>query len=264
MTLCDQTINQISEHFSARLMCRAPEGRYDVLSTPFFYPDRDNVELFLSEVVDGFVLISDLGQTSLKLSTYGFTPHTSARRRAMIFEIVSSLNVRYENGSLSVVTEQHRVGQRAWDLLLAIQRLSDLVFTVPGYTKATFPDEFENFIISREVQYTRGVQIELPLRGISIQPYRFTADFLIPGEEGGRDKVVQLLSAGSVGYARERVDRVYVNFAEMRLVDDSRAKLAVVDDVQDVWGNVIPILEHQADRILFWSQKTDLVSALKG
>ena len=110
MTLCEQTIHQLSEYLSGALICTSPEGRYEVVSTPFYYPDRDNIELFLSEVVDGAVLISDMGQTILKLSAYGFTPHSSARRRAMIFEIVSSLNVRYENGSFNVVAEMDHVG----------------------------------------------------------------------------------------------------------------------------------------------------------
>lgn len=257
--LCDQAINKLAEHISASLICMSPEGTYEVVSTPFYYPDRDNVELFLRDVVDGSVLISDLGQTIMKLSTYGFTPHTSARRRAMIFEIVSSLNVRYENGSFNVVSQLNNVGQRAWDLLLAIQRLSDLVFTVPGYTKATFPDEFENFIITRDIEYRRGVQIELPLPVAEqqAQPYRFTVDFLV------QEKVVQLLSASSAGYARERADRVYVNFSEMKLGNDTRTKLAVIDDAQDFWSNVVPILEHQADRILLWSRKTDIERALR-
>jgi hypothetical protein len=177
----------------------------------------------------------------------------------MIYEITSSLNVRYENGSLNVMADLERIGQRAWDLLLAIQRLSDLVFTVPGYTKATFPDEFENFIIARNIPYVRGVQIELPQHDVApTQPYRFNADFLVQSR-----KVVQLLSASSSGYARERVDRVYVNFSEMRLADDDRLKLAVIDDGHDVWSNLLPALQHQADRILFWSNKPELENALR-
>lgn len=261
MTLCEQAIDRLSKHFSTSLLCSEPEGRFEVISTPFFYPDRDNVELFLSEPVEGLLLVSDQGQTVLKLAEYGFTPHTSGRRRAMIYEITSSLHVRYENGSLNVLVGLEQVGQRSWDLLLAIQRLSDLVFTVPGYTRATFPDEFENFIITRNIPYVRGVQIQLlPPPEVSRlgAPYRFTADFVVQNR-----KVVQLLSASSTGYARERLDRVYVNFAEMRLVDDDRQKVAVVDDNEELWSNLLPPLFHQADSILYWSNKRELETALR-
>jgi hypothetical protein len=269
MTICEQTIRQLHDYLAAALICGPNEAKYEVVSTPFFYPDRDNVELFMSQAAGGKVLLSDLGQTIVKLSEYGFTPYSSPRRRAMIFQIVSSLNVRYDNGSIQVVVEPDNIGGRAWDLLLAIQRLSDLVFTVPGYTKATFPDEFENYVIAHNIPYERGIPIELaagvqlPISGETqalgqmAARHRFVADFVVKGR-----KVVELLSASSSGYARVRADRVYVNFAEMKLAGDDRATVAVVDDTQDVWDGILRPLRNQADRILYWTHKIELEKAL--
>lgn len=252
MNLCTSAIAQLSEHLLRGSVCRPSEAGYEVLSTPFLYPDRDNVELFLKIASDGKLVVSDLGQTIMKLSEYGFQPETSPRRRGMIFQIVSSLNVRYENGSLVVVADETNFGTRTWDLLMAVQRLSDLVFTVQSYTRATFGDEFENYVVERKLAYERGVQIELP------GGYRFTADFLIKGE-----KVVQLLSASSAGYARERVDRVYVNFSELSRAQDKRQRLAVIDTRQPVWDlRLIDLLSHQADSIFEWPKRGDLERAL--
>lgn len=251
MSICENAIQQLMQYLSQAVLCGPNEANYEVVRTPFFYPDRDNIELYLRELNDGQVLLSDLGQTIIKLSQYGFTPHSSPRRRAMIFQIVSSLNVRYENGSIQAISRPETIGSRVWDLLLAIQRLSDLVFTVPGYTKATFPDEFESYIIERTIQYQRGIQIALNTG------YKFNADFIIQG-----NKVVQLLSAGSSGYARERANRVYVDFSEMKIAADVRPRLAVVDDTQHVWDNILDPLTHQADGILYWTRKADLGRAL--
>ena len=129
--------------------------------------------------------------------------------------------------------------------IVAVQRLSDLVFTVQSYTRATFGDEFENYVVERKLPYERGVQIELP------GGYRFTADFLIKGE-----KVVQLLSASSAGYARERVDRVYVNFSELRRCEDKKQKLAVIDSRQPFWD--LPFID------LFVTRQTASLSGQKG
>ncbi|MBI5283552.1 MAG: DUF1828 domain-containing protein [Chloroflexi bacterium] len=253
MTLCSDLITGVAQHLSVNSACgEVRAGGQEIFVSPFLYPDRDNIELFLRETQDGKVMISDMGQTMTKLSSYGFVPGNAARRRAMIFQITASLDVRYENGHVLVVASHAEAGQRAWDVLLAIQRLSDLVFTVPAYTKATFSDEFENYMVQKRADYKRGVPIRLAT------DFQFTADFVV-----GERKIVQLLSASSTGYARERIDRVHTIFAEMEYADDDRERIAVLDDRQPVWSdNVIIPLRHRATRILGWTQKAELERTL--
>ena len=255
---CREIISQLSSYVATTLDCGLQQSGYEVITTPFLYPDRDNVDLFARELPDGRVLITDLGETMMKLASYGFTPSTSApRRRAMIHQLIASMNVQYEEGSIVAVAPRMEVGARFWDVAMAVQRLSDLVFTVPGYTKATFSDEFEGYLAElqprvpdRELHYRRGVQIQLP-------EHSFVADFVI-----GR-KVVQLLSTGSVGYAQERVNSVYTNFAEMARASDERERLAVIDDRQRVFdSHMITLLSHQASRVLNWTRKGELERAL--
>jgi hypothetical protein len=126
------------------------------------------------------------------------------------------------------------------------------VFTVPAYTRATFTDIFENFMTEKAIMYQRGVQISLETG------YRFLADFVV------RDtKVVQLLSTGSPGYARERLDRVTVSFTEMKVSRDERMKVAILDDNQPVWEPQLLIpLSHQADKILRWTRRGEIESVL--
>jgi hypothetical protein len=252
MTICSEAIETLSRYISVSLDCGPNVEGYEAIRTPFMYPDRDNIELFISETNDNRIIVSDLGQTIMKLAEYGFLPHQAPRRRAMIYEIVSSNNVAYDDGSVYIVTDAANIGHKTWDLLLSLQRLSDLVFTVPAYTKATFTDIFENFMTERSISYQRGVQVALETG------YRFTADFVV------RDtKVVQLLSTGSPGYARERLDRVTVSFTEMKVADDNRLKVAILDDTQPVWEQQLLIpLQHQADRILRWTRKGDIEEVL--
>ncbi len=253
MSLCSDLIEGVSAYVTSSSLCG--EVRVNGLQSfvsPFLYPDRDNVELFLRETADGGVLISDMGQTMTKLSSYGFVPSNAARRRAMIFQITSALDVRYENGHVFVVATHETAGKRAWDVLMAIQRLSDLVFTVPAFTKATFSDEFENYMLQKQATYERGVPIRLETG------YQFTADFVVREE-----KIVQLLSASSAGYARERVERVHTIFAEMEYAGDVRERIAVLDDRQEVWSdNVLIPLRHRASRILGWTRKPELERTL--
>jgi hypothetical protein len=251
--LCRELIGQLSGFIAGSMDCMPVSQGYEAIVTPFLYPDRDNIEIFVQELGDGRVLMTDLGQTMMKLSEYGFVPTPqSPRRRAMIFQVISSMNVTYERGSIVAVANRLESAPRMWDVAMAIQRLSDLVFTVPGYTKATFSDEFEGFAVDTGIPYARGVPIRLPTT-------TFMADFVFADRN-----VVQLISAGSPGYARERVNSVYTNFSEMRLADDTRRRFAVIDDrVPTVDAGMRQMLSHQADRVVSWSRKGELERLLQ-
>jgi hypothetical protein len=257
MTLCEDIVRELLSFAESSVFCGPNEAGYEVLNTPFVYPDRDNIQVFIKELPGSRVLLSDLAQTMSKLSEYGFTPANAPRRRAMINQIISSMNVNYDRGIVSVVIEVNngsRVGSRFWDLAIALQRLSDLAFTVPAYARATFSDEFENFIIERNIPYRRGGKITLETG------YSFTPDFVI-----AERKIIQLLSGSSSGYARERLDRVYVNFSELGYGNDNRERLAVADDTQAVWqdSELVGPLTHVGGRVLLWSQKRELVRVLE-
>jgi Domain of unknown function DUF1828 len=265
MAFCEHIARELFAFAASVTFCGPDEAGYEVLTTPFVYPDRDNIQLFVKEVPDHQILVTDLGQTMTKLSEYGFVPANAPRRRAMINQIVSSMGVRYDRGVISLVVDSGSIrdssappatggGSRIWDLAIALQRLSDLAFTVPAYARATFTDEFENFMLERDISYRRAGRIELATG------YSFAPDFVV-----GTTKILQLLSGASAGYARERLDRVYVNFNELEFAKDDRERLAVVDDTHEVWQSMelIAPLAHVGATILQWSNRRAIVRALQ-
>ncbi len=258
MTLCENIIFQLNDHFASDMECLRSDSGYQVVRTPFLYPDGDHIELYLRSMDDGQVLASDVGQTVMKLAEYGFILQNSSRRRAMAIRITSSLRVQFDNGSLSVAVPSDRGGARIWDLMMALQRLSDLVYieesTSRGYDSrgVTFEHQFENYVTEKQITYRRAVQIQLS------NDYRFTSNFTL-----GEGAIVQLLSANSAGYARRRMNNVYVNFSEMNIAKDRRARLAVVDDSKDLWSEaLLEPLTRQATEVLYWKNKPSLEQAL--
>ncbi|MSQ15165.1 MAG: DUF1828 domain-containing protein [Dehalococcoidia bacterium] len=252
MTLCENVASHLSTYLSQNIVCGPIEAGYEVLVTPLLYPDRDNIELFLTETPDGLIRVSDLGQTMLKLSDYGFVPNRAPRRRAMIYQITASLGVRYENGSVLVDADQSTLGSKVWDLLMAVQKLSDLAFTVPAYVRASFSDEVEDYLVGRNIQYNRGVQLYLPTG------YSFIIDFVIQ-----ETSLVHVLSANSQSYARERASLVYQNFMELREAQDPRQRVAVLDDRSEVWSDNTSIpMSHAANIVVRWSKKAELERVL--
>jgi hypothetical protein len=249
--LCRELISDVAGFIVQSMACVPDQSGYETIVTPFSYPDADHIEVFVQDLGDGRVLLTDMGQTMLKLASYGFVPSAnSPRRRAMIYQVVASSGLQYEDGSILTITSKTDAAARLWDVAVASQRLSDLAFTVPSFTKATFSDTFENYAAERGFPYSRGVPIRLA-------QHQFTADFVIG------PNVIQLISAGSPGYARERVNSVYTNFAEMERAQDPRPRIAVIDDRQPTIDvGLAELLSHQADGVFPWSRKNDFERAL--
>ena len=254
MSLCDLALAQLKSSFSDSLDCSETAYGYYALSTPMLYPDRDHIQLYIKQLSGGRFLVSDLGQTMMKLSTYGFEPHRTPRRRAMIFQITASTGVKYDNGRFYIIASEEQLGSKIWDLLLGLHKVSNLVFTVGSYTKATFSDEFENFVAEKQIEYERGKQLELPIGTTE------SVDFWI--NHSSNPKAVLLLSASTPGYAQQRSDRVYRTFNELSLADYKAARLSVIDDRQDVWSNNLLIRLNHVSTVIPWTQTRVLEQAL--
>jgi hypothetical protein len=173
----------------------------------------------------------------------------------MLFQIITSMGVRYDNGRFYVIASEDQLGAKAWDLLSAVHKAADLVFTVTAYTKATFADEFENFIAERpEIQYERGKQLPLPIGTTE------NVDFWINRPDS--PKAILLLSASSIGYAIQRSDRVYRTFSELRLADYQAHRLSVIDDRQEIWTSAIITRLSHFSTVLSWTHTRELEHAL--
>ncbi|MCH7713160.1 MAG: DUF1828 domain-containing protein [Chloroflexi bacterium] len=254
MAICDSILDGLTKMFSGAIDCAENADGVFVLTTPFFYPDRDHIQLYIRQLPDHSFLVSDSGRTMMKLDTYGFELRRSPRRRAMIFQISNSLGVRYDNGRFFIVAEENQLGQKIWDLLMSVHKVSDLVFTVTGYTTATFADEFEGFVSESHIQYERGKQLEFLAGTVE------NVDFWV--NHSPVPKAILLLSAGSPGYAVQRSDRVYRTFNELRLANDNIARLSILDDRQDVWTEPVVIRLNHVSTVLNWTDKRQVTLAL--
>ena len=254
MSICDLALEQLIAVFSGSVDCTETDNGHFVLSTPLMYPDRDHIQLYIRQLQGGNYRISDLGRTMMKLDTYGFELRRSPRRRAIIYQIISSMGVRYDNGRFFIVAKENEIGTKIWDLLMSVSKASDLVFTVTGYTTATFADEFEGFVNERQIQYERGKQLELDASSVETVDFWFNHSPL--------PKAVLLLSAASPGYAVQRSDRVYRTFNELRLMDYTATMLSVLDDRQDVWSDAIMIRLTHVSSVLRWTNRGAVELAL--
>lgn len=256
MAICDLLLRELTNMFSGSIDCAENVDGNFVLSTPFLYPDRDHIQLYIRQLPNHSFLVSDAGRTMMKLDTYGFELRRSPRRRAMIFQITNSMGVRYDNGRFFVIAEENQLGEKIWGLLMSVHKASDLVFTVTGYTTTTFADEFEGFVSENQIQYERGKQLALVAGTVE------NVDFWV--NHSPIPKAVLLLSAGSPGYAVQRSDRVYRTFNELSLANYNITKLAILDDRQDVWTEPVIVRLTHVSTVLNWTNKRQVARALTG
>lgn len=254
MSICDLAVGQLISVFSGAVDCTETDNGDFVLSTPLMYPDRDHIQLYIRQLQGANYLISDFGRTMMKLDTYGFDLRRSPRRRAMIYQITSSMGVRYDSGRFFTVAKEDEIGVKAWDLLMSVYKVSDLVFTVTGYTTATFADEFEGFVNERQIQYERGKQLSIDASSVESVDFWFN--------HSPSPKAVLLLTASSPGYAVQRSDRVYRTFNELSRVNYHATMLSVVDDRQDVWSDAIRTRLAHVSTVLQWTNKRTVELAL--
>lgn len=137
------------------------------ISTPFTYPNGEYVDVFLitEENLLQTLRLSDLGQTSLYLRSALVSMPGTARRREIVADIASQLNVKYMNGSLYVLLTSEDVENLSMAILKLSQacvRISDLATHQRLRSVNSFRDDVEEFFDAHNFIYTPDIRIKGP------------------------------------------------------------------------------------------------------
>ena len=164
------------------------------ISTPFYYPDTSNIDVFVERkksLLDE-VLVSDFGQTADLLLNIKLSPWGTKKRRQLVQEICSALNVEMDGGRIQVTLQEEEIGQLPDAIFRVAQaslRVSDLYMTKRLYMPSAYKEDVEEFLCDRELNFETG--ITLP----GIFSHQLTFDFLVKGH--ARDSLLQTLSTGN-------------------------------------------------------------------
>src|ERR1700752_2106914 len=120
--LVEKYIGTLKEGFK----CIANENRLRVV-TPYVYPDNDLIEVFIEDLPNGRVRVTDLGETFRHLHSQGFDIAASPKRKFLAETIASRVEVELNRGRLSKTGPAGRVGDMMLDLLVASKGIADLI-----------------------------------------------------------------------------------------------------------------------------------------
>ena len=226
-----------------------PTERGDLrVCTPFLFPDRDLVEVFVTLRIDQY-LVTDFGHTLGWLRMHSATGRLSASQRELINDLLSTLDVSLHRGQLDVWCNApsdiadaiHRVGQ-------AVVRIADLWHTFNTRTTRSIADEVDDWLRGRKFGFNRRVKR-------SGRDEIWTVDYEITA--GSHTSLAYLLSSGSRAGARDARHRVFTGFSDLRqnqLIWPHTSLTSIIDDTQDVWSDEDFALLNQVSRVATWSR----------
>jgi hypothetical protein len=126
------------------------------MSTPFSYPNGDQIDVFLETSNDLFqaMTVSDYGQTSLYLKSARVEIDSPAKKHEIANLILSQLNVRWKNGDLYVdLSTTDELSDAIFRLSQACLRIADFACHHRLKADNPFRYEIERFFASSGLRY---------------------------------------------------------------------------------------------------------------
>ena len=127
---CEEIVKNYINTIKGEFECTSIDGWLRV-TTPYVYPNNDNIEVFIKEISHNLIRVSDLGQTTRHLHSHAFDIYSTPRRKCLFALIASWSNVKVRNGEIYRDTEPEEIGRTMLDVIMASKAIGDLVFLLP-------------------------------------------------------------------------------------------------------------------------------------
>ncbi len=161
---CD-TITRAVRDFSLVSQCDVVRSGMLRISTPFKYPNGSNVDLFLrmeKPLLPESLILSDYGQTADYLFDLHIKPWATKKRRQLIEDVCSILEVEQDGGQFLVRLDANQINEFPDAMVRLAQaciRIADLSYTTRLQTASTFQEEVEEYLSVVELRYEPEVQL---------------------------------------------------------------------------------------------------------
>jgi len=164
------------------------------IATPFKYPNGSQIDLFLKRTAPLFpsYVLTDYGQTADYLMDMQVKLWATKKRRLLLDDICSSLDVEHHAGQLEIPLEVDTLPDLSHAIVRLAQaciRVADLAFTQRLQLAGTFQEEVEEYIASTNLLYEPEITL------IGTYGKEVKVDFLVHGKKV--TSLIQTLSTPS-------------------------------------------------------------------
>lgn len=245
---CEQVIRDYLNKIKADFTCEDFGGRLKVI-TPYVYPDNDLVEVYIEELPDGRVRVTDLGESTRHLHTQGFDVFASPKRKFIADTAASRVNAVFENGAIAKEGRPEELGGILFDVIVAARGVSDLIYTSRAYEPAPFVEEVAEFLREHQFRFERRVAV----RGDSGREYRV-------GFHVEEKVYLHPISAEFQHALKPRVDAALHMWLD---IDRKASKFTLLNDVDFSWPEPDVVILSRFSSVFRWSAPEQLVEAIR-
>ena len=243
--------------------CHQAEGARKLLViTPYLYPNDDCICLYMEELADDQVKVSDGGETaSLNLWKAGFdifhTPWAISRAR----EIARDNLAEFEMGDLSRVGLAEELGEIMLSVIQAALGVAHLQYVNPRHAASfprperletdTFPVRLDSFISEITSDYAPSAK----LTGASGQVYNVHYQI---NSAAGNPSYLHTLNIRRPDRAKPAVDRIYRLWSDCSRGLADRKKITLLNDENFRWKDSHVNLLNSVSTVINWSERDKL------
>jgi hypothetical protein len=225
-------LGKIVQSFSLVRECDKIRNGMLRISTPFQYPDGSQVDVFLGSEEPLFpdkLVLTDLGQTTAYLLDLQVKPWATAKRKQIISDICSRLDVELRGGALTVslVNAPTEIPQAIVRLAQACIRIPDVAFTQRFRTASVLNEEFEEFLAQMELDY------DGPVRLAGAFENEVEVEFQVRGRHVV--SLIQTLSTANSNAAHGLSNEVFRKWYDLKAYTGANQFVTIYDTTNDVF-----------------------------
>lgn len=151
-----------------------------ILETPFFFPDGDPYQIYLKEMPNGILRITDMGHTLIHLSYENEVDKFREGTRGKIFtQILSESFINEDNGEFYIETDIENLVSNLFHMGQALTKINDLTFLNRARAESTFYEDLKESLF--KVIPEEKIQIDYIYQAMEYAK-DYPIDFFIEGK----------------------------------------------------------------------------------
>ncbi|MBN1287279.1 MAG: DUF1828 domain-containing protein [Anaerolineae bacterium] len=249
---CPNIIEEYVNHLGGRFVVRRRDDGACRVTTPYWRSDGDLIEFFAYVSPDGYITLTDQGQTFDWLFLNGAAVEGNATREELAKNLAGRYDVTLENGVFSTEATLASAGQTVHNFLTVLQTASHLILLRQQRAKRIFKADVELYLLEHE-------QIYKPKYVVEGKTTEHIIDFYLNSE---RRWLVKALENGS----ESNIHRTVFQWIDIRRAGQDYEMVTVLDDSKDKWEKIwsdekiLRPLEEYSDHLIRWSQRVRLIA----
>lgn len=240
-----------ADWLTSRLSQQVRNGVFEV-STPILDPLNDGLRVYI-ETGSSDIIVHDGGITIETLALQGVDVHSSAKREALLFDILRSAGLTLDRDRITTKANPGNLPQRMHFLLTALNRISDLSLTARQSGTTDFLERVCGFLDEHGVLYSTYLSIP----GKTVE---HPVDIVIPLPKR-RERLIRLIGTPNINTAKI-VSFSWIEIAEVR--PESERVILLNDessidesDAKSISQQTESILRGYSTGIFRWSQRRE-------